>query len=146
MNKKLAAYIIVPAVALSLLGAGVASAHGWFGFGNATPEEIADRQESMFERKADILGLSVEGVKDSWAQGKTFWEIAEENGITKEQLKERMKEQKEEQMRIRLQTLVDRGVITQAQADQRSQSIQNSGDGGGFRRGFHRGFGSFGKE
>jgi len=141
MNKKLAAYIIVPALALSFLGVGIASAHGWFGFDNATPEEIATRQESMFEHKADILGLSVDQIKDFWAEGKTFQEIIEESGITEEEIKDRMRELKQTRLEERLQTLVDQGVITQSQADRRLESINERIESGSFgEKKFHGGY------
>jgi len=141
MKKKFIGYAILPVMALTLLSAGVVSAHGWFGFGNATPEEIADRQESIFEKKADILGLSVDQVKNFWAQGKTFQEIVSESGITEEQLQERMKESKMVRIQEKIQTLVDQGVIDQAQADQRLKVITERIESGGFgKKGFRHGF------
>ena len=141
MKKKLISYTILSVIALSILGVGTASAHGWFGFGSATPEEIADRQESIFEKKADILGLSVDQVKDFWAQGKTFQEIAAESGITEEQLQERMKESKMVRIQEKIQTLVDQGVIDQTQADQRLKVITERIESGNFgKKGFRHGF------
>ena len=142
MKKKFIRYAILPVMALTLLSAGVVSAHGWFGFGSATPEEIAARQESMFEKKADILSLSVDQVKTFWAQGKTFQEIAAESGLTKEELRERMKESKKARLQEKLQTLVDQGVIDQTQADQRLQVISERIEAGGFgKKGFRHSFG-----
>ena len=135
-------------MALVLLGAGIASACGWFGgFGNASPEEIAQRAETMFQNQADLLGIDVDEMKDAWAEGKNFMEIAEEQGITQEQLQERMREARKEQLQAQLQAMVGNGVITQEQADQRLQimeqrfeNFEGRGCIKGFRGGFGRGF------
>jgi len=141
MNKKFVAYIIVPAVVLSFFGIGVASAHGWFGFGNVTPEEIATRQESIFEHKADILGLGVDQIKDFWAEGKTFQEIIEESGLSNEEIKDRMRELKQARLEERLQVLIDQGVISQSQADLRLESINERIEAGSFgEKKFHGGY------
>jgi len=144
MSKKYFVYTILPALALVLAGTGVASAHGWFGgFGNATPEEIAQRQETMFQNKAELFGIGVDEMKNYWAEDKNFKEIAEAEGITEENLQNRMMEARQEQMRSHLQVLVNNGVISQEQADQRLQFMEErmaNGDGK-MGRGFHRGFG-----
>jgi len=147
MNKKHLAYAIIPTLALTVLGAGFASAYGgWFGgCGNLSPEEIAQKQETILENKAEFFGISVEEMKDAWAEGKTPLEIAEEQGITQEELQEKMKESKQEHMQAQIQAMVDNGVITQEQADQRLQSMEDRLENGegkmwkgfkGFRGGF----------
>jgi hypothetical protein len=139
---KYLAYIIMPALALTLAGASVASAHGWFGgFGQAIPEEIAQRQETMFQNQAGLLGISVDDVKNAWAEGKNFREIAEEQGISQEQLQERMQDARQEQLQNRLQAMVDNGVISQEQANQRLQFMEERMANGETAKGFHRGFG-----
>ena len=62
MNKKVFGYALLPALVLTLVGAGTASAHGMFGGGmsNATPEEIASRQQEMFTHQSTLLGISVD--------------------------------------------------------------------------------------
>jgi hypothetical protein len=139
MRKK---YLLVPALSLLLLGAGTASAHGWFTT-NATPQEVATRATQMFEKQAALLGIGVDEYKQAWAEGKSFQEIAESKGITQEQLKQKMQEQKLQQMKDHLNTLVNQGIITQAQADARlnavQNNLQNSKTGKGFGR--HMGFG-----
>ncbi|OGL89003.1 hypothetical protein A3I42_04720 [Candidatus Uhrbacteria bacterium RIFCSPLOWO2_02_FULL_49_11] len=145
MKKKNIMYALVPVIALGMiLGVQAVSAHGWFGMmGNATPAEIATRQQSMFQQQADLLEVSVDDVKDAWAQGKTMRELAQEKGITDAQLQEKMKAQRETQMKAHLQALLNQGVITQAQADQRtawmSQQAANGIKGFGMRG--HGGFG-----
>ena len=146
MNKLLA-YFLVSLGILSLAGVGIASAHGWLG--DLSPEDLTARFQTMFEKKAEILGITVDEFKAGWAEGKTLKEIAEEQGITQEQLQERMREEREKHMRERLNTLVENGVITQEQADQRLNFMQERfenmvpGEGpcgcggrGGWRMGF----------
>jgi hypothetical protein len=141
MKKTFLSSVLVLGI-LALVGVGVVSAHGWFGgFGNATPEEIAEHQTQMFEHKAELLGLSIDVIKNGWAQGKNLLEIAEENGITQEQLQTRMQEERKVQLQEHLQILVQQGVITQSQADQRLQFMEEHMGEGGFGRGMHKGFG-----
>lgn len=142
MSKKYFAYTILSALALVLAGTGVASAHGWFGgVSNATPEEIAQHQETMFENKAEFFGIGVGEIKNYWAEGKNFKEIAEVEGITQEQLQERMMQSRQEQMQNHIQALVDNGVISQEQADQRLQFMEERMTNSKMDRGSHRGFG-----
>ncbi len=142
---KYLAYIIMPALALTLAGASVASANGWFGgFGWGAfeePEEMAQRQEAMFQNQAEFLGINANQVKDAWAEGKNFREIAEEQGISQEQLQERMKDARQEQLQNRLQAMVDNGVISQEQANQRLQFMEERMASGEMGKGFHRGSG-----
>ena len=52
-----------------------------------------------------------------------------------------MKELNQERMQSQLQAMVDSGVITQEQADQRFDNMQNRFENGFGKKGFHRGFG-----
>lgn len=137
-------YAFVPAMlGVGLFTVNIASAHGWFsGFGTLSADEIASRQQERFQHEADILGISVDEVKNAWAQGKSLWELAEEKGITQEQIQQRMKDAFTQQMKTHMQTLVDQGVITQAQADARLQFMQNNAQNGkrmmGMGMRFHR--------
>lgn len=142
MKKKYLSYALVPALALTIFGASQASAHFGFGFmNNATPEQVAQMQTDMFQKQAELLGVSVDDVKNAWAQGKTLQELAAEKGISQEQLQQKVREQRTTQMKSHLQILVDKGVITQAQADQRLQVMEQramsgkAGKGFGERRG-----------
>jgi len=68
----------------------------------------------------------------------------EEKGINQEQIQTRMKEIQLQEMKSYLQTLVDKGIITQAQADKRLEVMQNQIENGKMGRGFKglgRGFG-----
>jgi DNA-binding phage protein len=147
LKHKIIALTMIPAfVGIGFLGVNAASAHGLFGsFGSTlTPDEIAGRQQTMFQKEADLLGVSVDDVKAAWAAGKSLAELASEKGITKEQLQQKLKDARLAEFKTQLQTLVDKGVITQAQADQRLQYIQNqqekmNGKIGGGRHGMKMG-------
>lgn len=140
-NMKLVAYGAVPIIALGLLGAGIASANGMggmFGFGAAstlTPDQIASRQQTMFQNEATLLGISVDDVKTGWAQGQTLLQIAEAHGLTQAQLQQKLRDARQQQVKTMLQTLVSQNVITQAQADQRLQFLQSAAANGKGRRG-----------
>ena len=141
MNKKTISFLVL-FVALSLGLAGTVSAHGIFGCGgNLDPETIVSNQSQMFAHQAEILGISVDQVKQYWAEGKNMPEIAEELGVDLEDLQIKMKAGREEQMRERLQVLVDNGVITQEQADLRLQHMQDRMPHDGFGRGHGMGHG-----
>jgi len=130
LKHKILAYSMIPA----LLGAGFiginsVSANGFFGGfggGNLTPEQVVDRQEAMFQSQADLLGISLSEVKEAWASGTSFHELATAKGITDTELQQKMQEARLAQIKSQLKTLVDNGVITQAQADQRLTFMQNN--------------------
>ncbi|MDO8469985.1 MAG: hypothetical protein Q7S84_03140 [bacterium] len=144
------AAVTVPIAGLVLFGAATVSAHGMFG-SNATPDETASRQQTMFQNKASILGLSIDDVKNAWAKGQTVAQLAAAHGITADQLQQKLRDARAVEQKTRLQALVDKGVITQAQADQRTQfmqtnlSTQNGKSGrrghGGMGMGMRGGFG-----
>jgi ribosomal protein L14E/L6E/L27E len=58
-------------------------------------------------------------VKTAWSQGKGLRELAKEKGITDEQLKTKLEEARAKALAANMQVLVDKGVITRAQADAR---------------------------
>ncbi len=78
IKSKLLAYAIIPTIGLGFLGMNVASAHGFFGgFGSmVTSDQIATRQQNMFQNEAQLLGISIDEVKNAWAQGKTILQIS----------------------------------------------------------------------
>lgn len=143
MKKKLMAYAVVPAVlGFGILGASVSSAHGLFSdVQQLSPDQIVQRQQTVFQNQAALLGISEAAVKEGWAQGKTMKEIAADSGITAEQLAAKMKAHQEAQMKAHLQTLVSAGVITQAQADSRFAVMQQKFTSAKGKGRFHRGFG-----
>ncbi len=145
MNKKYIAYAILPVMAFGLLGISQASAHGWFKMGgNLTPQEIADKHQAMFQEQASLLGLSIDAVKNAWSEGKSLKQLANENNITDEQLKTKLQAAAKVKMGEHLKALVDKGIITQAQADKRlqlmEQKVQNK-QGLGFKMGRHMSLG-----
>ena len=133
MKKKYWFYAGLPALGLLLLGTGIASAHGFgggmgmgMGFGNnLTPAQISANQQSMFQKEADILGISLDDVKTAWAKGENLQQLAQDHGITQAQLTQKIQDARIAEIKTQLQNLVSGGVITQAQADQRLQFMQN---------------------
>lgn len=101
--------------------------------------ERSGRKE-MIEHKAEILNLTAEELQAKLDEGKTFVEIAEEQGITYTDIQEGMNSHFEEN----LQAKIDSGFLTQEQADEfRVQHEEKSGmmHGMGFGKGggMHRG-------
>jgi DNA-binding phage protein len=147
MRKKVLVYGLLPAVGFSFLIANLAFANGGFGFGwfgglsNTDPDQLATRQQNMFSYEAQILGISVDELKDAWAEGKSLSQIAKDKGITQEQIQQRIKQAMEDQMKAYLKTLVDKGVISQSQADKRLQFMQNQPSG---NKGYGKGLGFHG--
>lgn len=148
MHKKTMVTVITLGV-LALIGVGVASAQGLHGFGfglgnNATPEEIATQATNRFQAEADLLGTDINTVKNAWAEGKTLSDLATQLGIDQTTLQQKLMDQRQTQLKANLQSMVDQGVITQGQADQRLQHInQQTGQaknlGEGHIYGHHRG-------
>lgn len=125
---KIAALAALPVLGIGIFGASqVASAHGIFkGFSNATPEEIAIHHTEMFEHQSEILGLSVEEIKQAWAEGKDMKELMEEKGIDVEAVHAKMRAERESRMQEHMQTLVEKGVITEEQAQARLETMKNN--------------------
>lgn len=145
MKKKIAVYAAAPLLALSLLGAASVSAHGWFGGQvNATPQEIASHQQQMFQEQANLLGLTEDQVKQAWSEGKTMEDLAAANGITQDQLRTKMQALRQQRLTEHLKVLVDQGVITQTQADQRLQFMEKN-EGRFMGKGRHQGQGMVGQ-
>lgn len=143
--KKYATYSILPLAALALFVSTSASAHGFGWSKNIDPEELATRQQEMWQDQADLLGTTVDTVKNAWAQGKNMKELAEELGLDETELQAKIKAARQTEMKSHLQTLVTKGVITQAQADQRfaymEKQAQNAPTGQGMGRGGRHGGG-----
>lgn len=134
--KKIALFSLMVALGLGVYtGANVLAANAHFGgiFGGpqASQQEIASQQQIMFQQQADLLGIGIDEVKDAWAQGKSMQELAEEHGITAEELRQKIRTQREGAIKVHLQALVEQGVITQTQADQRLTAMQSAKIRGG---------------
>lgn len=158
MNKKTLLFSLlfsVIAVFVVTIGVSSASAHGWFGWGNnLEPEKVVEMHNQMFANQAELLGISVDKLKDYWAQGTDLKEIIKELGINQKDLQAKMKEKQKEQMKQQLQILVDKDIITQEQSDNRLKAMEQRmtndnfghrnfglGMGGRMGRGFMKGFG-----
>ena len=141
MNKKLLMYTIAPALGLVLLGAGSVSALSSGGFQSLSPQDLATRISAMFQNEANVLGISVDAAKIGWAEGKTLQEIAQDNGISQDQLKQKLQAAHKAQVTTMLQTLVSQGVITQNQMNQRLAVMQNMASSTGNGRGHRHGMG-----
>lgn len=87
-------------------------------------EKATEKIQLMFERWARILGISIEKIKEYWAEGLNPKEIMEKEGIDKNKVKENIKGWKTEQLREFLQRLVDKGIITREQMEKRLQIEQ----------------------
>lgn len=101
-------------------GFGPMGGHGGMGMGIGNPDNFLERLTS----EASVLGISVDEMKTYWSQGKGVKEIATEKGITEEQLKTKMQATHEAKIKADLKILVDKGIITQAQADARLTAMK----------------------
>ena len=117
--KKLIVYSLATLIVVGALGAGVVYAFG--------PKKLnmglkgqGLGYENMFERKAELLNMTVEELKQALESGKTFWEIAEEKGLSWESLYEKTREQLQE----RLSELIAEGKMTQEQADKKLEWLE----------------------
>lgn len=90
--------------------------HGGFGGGIGDPDKFVEH----LTQEASVLGITLDEMKAYWAQGKTVQDIATDKGLTQEQLKVKMEAAAEAKATANLKALVDKGVITQAQADSRA--------------------------
>lgn len=73
-------------------------------------------------------------------------QIMKEKNISQDQVNKNIKDYQIQQYKTQLQTLVSKGVITQAQADKRLQYMQNkiqNSDSKSWIRMFRKGFGLF---
>jgi DNA-binding phage protein len=76
----------------------------------------ADRRaiaRAVFESEADVLGITPKTLREDLRKGQKVSDLARDKGITKEQFETKLIAS----VKPRLETLVDRKVITQAQAD-----------------------------
>lgn len=130
MKKKIIAYAVVPAVlGFSLLSTSVASAHGMMGglggiSQNLSPDQLVKRQQDMFQHEAEMLGISVDEVKDAWSKGVSARQLIKDKNLDVAAIEKRMQDARAAQMKTQLQSLVTQGVITPAQADSRLQFMQ----------------------
>lgn len=110
--------LLLTFASLSVGGAMIASAH--MDDMNMTASNLTTR----FTQEASILGLSVDDIKNAWAEGKTLQDLAKEKGISETDLKAKLDAARESEMKTKMQELVTAGVITQAQADKRIATMK----------------------
>lgn len=80
--------------------------------------------EKMLDQKAEILNLTADELEAKLDEGKTFVEIAEEQGVTYTDIQNYMNAQFEENLQAR----IDSGFLTEEQADQlREQHNEQDG-------------------
>lgn len=141
MNKKYKRASLLGILGLTAVSIASVSAMSFGGMTSQTPDEIATRQNSIFQEQASLIGASVDEVKTAWAEGKDMKTLAKEKGITEDQLKAKMDSARKAQMKTTLATLVTKGVITQAQADSRIAFMekQSTTKGKGVMHRGHRG-------
>ena len=107
----------------------------------------------MQEALAAKLDMTLEEYQQAYNDGKTFWQLAEEKGISLEDAQQMMIDARNEA----LDKAVAAGTITQEQADWMKQRMTNmtpgacqggatGANGAGFRRGGMMGRGNFGNQ
>ena len=96
----------------ALLGMGAVSASTANPSASAHPDRRAVRA-AVIESEADVLGITPEILVKDLKAGQKVSDLARDKGITEEQFETRLVAN----LRPRLETLVDKKVITQAQAD-----------------------------
>ncbi len=151
MNK-LFAYALLSATAITLIGSGIVYAQGpqsWFWAQEIAEDSIVKHQE-ILEHKAQIMGISTEEMQENWQENKRFGKFAEDYGLDREEIMEKMAEARRNNLQERLKALIESGVISQEQADQRMEAMQDESFGGirahrGFNKPFRQGLGC-GKE
>jgi hypothetical protein len=97
-------------------GAFVASAH--------MGGDLGANLNQRFTTEASILGVTVDEVKDAWANGKNIFDLAKEKGIATSTLQAKMEAAREAEIKTRMDALVANGTITRAQADKRIATMK----------------------
>jgi predicted DNA-binding protein YlxM (UPF0122 family) len=146
MKKKFLIGIILPILIFGILIANQVEARGFgwkgfSGFGILNLDDFAQRMEKMFENWANLLQISVDKVKNYWAEGKTLREMMEAENISQEDVEKRIKEKRLQEIKDQLQKLVEKGVITQEQADKRFEFLKNQLENQGGKKFFRKWWG-----
>ena len=114
-------FLLAPLLVILLFGFGVTQARN---FGALNAEDTAQKYTQMFQFQADALGIPVDEVKNAWAQGKTIQEIIDEKGINEDEIRSRLDNMSLQQTKDEMDALVNQGVITREQAEQRINFFQ----------------------
>ncbi len=128
MTKKTLFYSLLVVGVVGLVSANMVSAQNIFH--NQDIKGDKSGYEKIFKTKAEFFGMTIDDLKTAREEGKTFYEIAEEQDLNLDEFKARLHEKKEglrEQKIIRMEThfneLVANGKITQEQADEKLQMM-----------------------
>ncbi len=122
-KKKILTYGSILAFSL-VFSLGAYQVNAFWGGNKVSLDERVALQQTMFDEQAKLLGLTTDEVKNAWANGQNIWELAKAKGITEETLKAKMQTLHQERITAELKALVDKGVITQAQADARLKHVE----------------------
>jgi hypothetical protein len=109
---------------MTILGVSSASAMKMGMMANTDPEQFAKQHTEMFQKTATLFGISIADAKNYWIAGKDVRDIAKEKGISDADLKTKLNAQREADMKTSLQTLVTKGILTQAEADSRFATMK----------------------
>ena len=145
MKSKIAIYSVFAIGAMALFGATLATTSA------ASPGQYFSQPlgmgngvgfDKMMESKADVLGMSVDEIKDMHNDGIMLHDILEDKGIDMDEFHDKMMENHKEF----LQEQVSAGNITQEQADKRLEWMEKRHEEGprekgAMHRGMHRGQG-----
>jgi len=112
---------------------------GMFGMGimNQNNVDFSALMQQKFDSWSKILGISVDKVKNYWVQGKNLNDMIKAENLNLTDIQNRMKQIRLDNARQNLQKLVDSGIITQDQMNQRLEFMQNNSSNFGMR---HFGF------
>jgi hypothetical protein len=132
--KKILLYSLLAVGVVGLVGASAVSAQGFF-HNHAMDSEGKEAKggyENMLKAKAEVLNLSVEDLKTAKEEGKTFQEIAEDQGLSVDELRAQMQEKKQELRtqkiegrKAHIEELVANETITQEQADEKLEWLES---------------------
>lgn len=100
------------------------------GYGMMGSWDYGPMHEYMVSALADALNLSPEEIQNRINNGETPWEIAQEQGLSEEQIQQAMLDAHDKA----LDQAVEAGLLSQEQADWMDQHMESmwSGDFGGF--------------
>ena len=121
--KKVTLFVVASLVIVGIVAwyaTGVFAHRGEGGSANDIAWKQGYGYTQMLQTKAQILGMTVEELKEELADGKTFSVIAEEKGITSEEFHQKMLITQKE----RLQNMVEAGIVTEEQVEQRLQLME----------------------
>jgi hypothetical protein len=116
--------------------------HGFGGRGGFGDHGLMGGEWTMFDTMAETLGLTPEELFSKSHGGMTLEEIAEEQGISLEDIEATMAEARTASMQEHIEQAVADGTMTQEQADWMLEGMEQGFFGGG--RGFGRRGGSGG--